>query len=50
MGPAKREKALALKVPIIAETDLLNLLAVPVAPPVAAPADGGADAPQLSFF
>ena len=50
MGPAKREKALALKVPIIAETDLLNLLAAPVAPPGAASADGGADAPQLSLF
>ena len=50
MGPAKREKALALKVPIIAETDLLNLLAAPAAPPGAASADGGADAPQLSLF
>ena len=29
MGPAKREKALALKVPIISETDLLGLLPGP---------------------
>lgn len=36
MGPAKREKALGFKVPIISETDLLALL--PVASETAAPA------------
>ncbi len=50
MGPAKREKAVAMKVPIITEADLLALLPGHGSPAGEAPGGSAQPQPQLSLF